>query len=400
MPADEGPAEGTLVKLRGKDARRLAGLETARAANLDHAATISATATIVYDGTKVAAINARSAGVVNIVRVDVGAKVAAGDALAEIESATVAADASRLQAARTRVQVAEAAWARAKDLEERGVAPRKDVLEGQRELDEARAELASAGAALRLVGSSSGSGTAYVVRAPLAGVVTERHPTIGTLVEASAPLFLVVDTSAMWAELDVLEKDAGLVVEGQVDDRYCEHPGTIGRDQDSSSPARGRARPERACASTIPADASRQHVWHRPDRRRTRGRGAACGGSGVGHPARQGGAGRLRQEVLRRRATRRVRTVGREGDLMVLASGGPRGGGRHEGSFFPMTLKDRRRGMLRRRVAMLNAVIGDWSLSHRFLVVAGRGILLVVLGGGPRPAPHRRSRTRRLSRCK
>ncbi|MFN7970954.1 MAG: efflux RND transporter periplasmic adaptor subunit [Acidobacteriota bacterium] len=215
MPTDEGPAEGTLVKFRTKETRRLAGIETARANNVEHGASIPATATVVYDGTKVAAVNARSAGVVTSIRADIGERVAAGAALAEIESASVAEDTSRHQAAKGRVAAAEATWKRQKELEESGVAPMKDVIEAQRVLDEARAELAAAQAALRLVGSPSASSASYVVRTPIAGVVTHRHPTIGSLVDSGEPLFEVVDTASMWAELDILEKDLALVAVGQ-----------------------------------------------------------------------------------------------------------------------------------------------------------------------------------------
>ncbi len=61
----------------------------------------------------------------------------------------------------------------------------------------------------------AGSGDAYAVTAPLAGVVTERFASVGQSVESSMALFEVVDASRMWAELDIFEADLGQVAEGQ-----------------------------------------------------------------------------------------------------------------------------------------------------------------------------------------
>ena len=86
---------------------------------------------------------------VRAIRADVGAQVRSGAPLAVIESASVAADQSRVQAARSRVQVAEAAHARVTQLRAEGIAAEREVLAARQELDEARAELASAQRALR-----------------------------------------------------------------------------------------------------------------------------------------------------------------------------------------------------------------------------------------------------------
>ena len=214
-PADGGPAEGTRVKFKTPETARLAGIETAKVQEVDQTVTVSVTATILYDGTRVAAVNARSGGVVKAIKADVGAQVRAGDALAKVESADVGADRSRHKAARARAEMAETAWQRQKELHAKGIAPYKEVIAAQREWDDAQAELSSVEASLRLVGGASETTPIYMVLAPLPGVVTQRHTTVGTLVEAGQPLFEVVDTSSMWAELDIPEDELAGVAAGQ-----------------------------------------------------------------------------------------------------------------------------------------------------------------------------------------
>lgn len=202
---DDAPADGTKVRFKSKETARLAGIEVEKAREPKSASHLVVTARIVYDATKVAEVNARSEGVVLVVRADIGTQVRRGTALASIQSAAVGADQSRLQSARSRVQVAEVNYARLKKLHEEGIAPEKDVLDARQELDTARAELSSAEAALGMVGGVAEGASSYSLTSPIAGVVTRRDATIGHLVDTETVLFEIVDTSTMWAELDIPE---------------------------------------------------------------------------------------------------------------------------------------------------------------------------------------------------
>ncbi len=212
---DGAPADGTKVRFKTKETARLAGIEVEKAAERPSRPEIVVTARIVYDASKVAEVNARSAGVVRSILADVGSKVRAGSALAVIESAGVGEGQSRLQAARSRSKVAEAGYARLKALLEEGIAAEKEVLAARQEMDAASAELSAAQSALGVVGGV-GEGTArYTLTAPIAGVVTRRDATIGRLVDTEKVLFEIVDTSSMWAEIDIPETEASRVGAGQ-----------------------------------------------------------------------------------------------------------------------------------------------------------------------------------------
>lgn len=208
VKSDGAPADGTKVRLRKKDTAAWAGLETVKAVLRPGGAAVVAPARLSYDGTRLAQINARSPGVVRTLKVDVGSKVKKGDVLAVIDSAAVGADRARLTAAKSRVAVAEQNHRREKSLVEEGIAAQKNTLATQQELDAARSEYGALAAALSVLGGGGGGGAGgYVLTSPLDGVVTERKVTIGKLVNIEEVLYEVVDTSSMWADLDVAEVD-------------------------------------------------------------------------------------------------------------------------------------------------------------------------------------------------
>ncbi len=215
VSADDAPADGTKVRFKSKETARLAGIEVEKALEPKSASQVVVTARIVYDATKVAEVNARSEGVVLAVRADVGTKVRRGTALASIQSAAVGADQSRLSSSRSRVQVAEANYARLKKLYEEGIAPEKDALDARQELDAARAELSSAESALGMVGGVVEGASRYTITSPIAGVVTRRDATLGHLVDTETVLFEIVDTSSVWAELDIPETAVTRIVVGR-----------------------------------------------------------------------------------------------------------------------------------------------------------------------------------------
>ncbi|HEU4535222.1 MAG TPA: efflux RND transporter periplasmic adaptor subunit, partial [Polyangiaceae bacterium] len=82
VAGDDAPADGTKVKLKTEDVARWAGIRTVPAVAAPEGRVVSATVQIAYDATRVAEVNARSAGVVRKLLVDVGARVEAGAALA------------------------------------------------------------------------------------------------------------------------------------------------------------------------------------------------------------------------------------------------------------------------------------------------------------------------------
>lgn len=211
---DGAPPDGTKVCLKSKDVVTKVGIETVKAQERPDGAGLVATATLAFDATKRAVVNARSPGVVRGIQADLGAKVTKGSPLASIDSAGVGADRSRLQGAKARVDVAEINYRRESDLQAKGISSAKTVLDAQQELAAAKAEYASIASGLGMVGQSGG-GNAYVLVSPIAGQVVKRLATIGTMVGVEQMLFEIVDTSTMWVEISVPEDEAPNVALGQ-----------------------------------------------------------------------------------------------------------------------------------------------------------------------------------------
>jgi cobalt-zinc-cadmium efflux system membrane fusion protein len=153
--------------------------------------------------------------VVRSIKADLGSRVARGAPLAILESSAVGEDRSRLQAARSRASVAEANYHREKELYDKGVSALREVEEAQREWEAAKAEASAASTSLGMIGTSEGTAGSYVLRAPIAGVVTKRMATLGTLVDTDDALFEIVNVSELWADIDVPEAHASRVRPGQ-----------------------------------------------------------------------------------------------------------------------------------------------------------------------------------------
>ncbi|AKT42372.1 efflux RND transporter periplasmic adaptor subunit [Chondromyces crocatus] len=212
---DGAPADGTKVRLKDAATVVAAGIETVKAELREGAGGVSTTAHLDYDATRLAHLNARSPGVVRALAADVGSRVAAGDPLVVIDSPEVGADRARLETARARVAIAEQNFQRQLALAPDGIASQKSVLAARQELDDAKGARAALAASLSVLGTPGRGAGGYTLTAPIAGVVTQRNATIGRLVSAEQILYEIVDTSAMWAELDVPEIDLPLVAAGQ-----------------------------------------------------------------------------------------------------------------------------------------------------------------------------------------
>ena len=212
---DEAPASGTKVRFKTLQAARDAGIETVPASEGMEGAGLFATATLVADASHMAIVNPRAAGVVRSIRADLGSRVARGATLAILESSAVGEGRSRLQAARARASVAEASYQREKELYDKGVSALREVQEAEREWTAARAEVAAASGALDMIGTSADAAGTYVLRAPIAGTVTKRTATVGTLVDNDDALFEIVDTAQLWADIDVPEAHVPRVRPGQ-----------------------------------------------------------------------------------------------------------------------------------------------------------------------------------------
>lgn len=197
---------------------------------------------------RAAALRAEVGGTVLEVVAEAGERVKPGQLLARIDDtalrdALIAAR-SGVSAATNSLQVADANAKRARTLAEAGAFAAQQAEQAEAGLEGARAQLADARA--RLVQAEQQVSKAHV-RAPFAGVVSERQVSVGDVVAPGAPLFTVIDPGRLQFEASVPAAQIGLVRTGaRVDftvtgfDRVFE--GAIERVNPAVDPATGQVR--------------------------------------------------------------------------------------------------------------------------------------------------------------
>lgn len=202
---DEVPADRTPVKFRRPAAAAAAGIETVRATAQPNDTALTVPFKTVYDATRVAHLNARAPGVVRQLHVDIGAKVTRGTPLLTIDSPEIGGERARLAGARERLELAQQNLQRVSGLADAGITPAKNLLAARQELVTAESEYEALRASLAARGGATGSAGTYALTSPLSGVVTQRNAAVGKLVDSDQLLFEIVDTSKLWAELDIPE---------------------------------------------------------------------------------------------------------------------------------------------------------------------------------------------------
>jgi membrane fusion protein (multidrug efflux system) len=197
---------------------------------------------------RAAALRAEVGGTVLEVLAEAGERVKPGQLLARVDDtalrdALVAAR-SGVTAARNALEVADTNAKRARTLAEAGAFAPQQAEQAESMLEGARAQLADARA--RLVSTEQQVSKARV-RAPFAGVISERQVSVGDVVAPGAPLFTVIDPGRLQFEASVPAAQVGRARRGsRVDftvtgfDRVFQ--GAIERVNPAVDPATGQVR--------------------------------------------------------------------------------------------------------------------------------------------------------------
>lgn len=162
------------------------------------------------------------AGRVERILVQPGQAVTKGQPLAVIASPEFGQAQAEARRAESDSVLAEKNLARMRELEQHGVAARKDFQAAEAEAARARAEHDRARARLRLYGNGRTEiDQAYTLASPIAGVVVERNINPGQelrpdqMVANSPPLFVITNPASLWAVLDASERDLTMLRVGK-----------------------------------------------------------------------------------------------------------------------------------------------------------------------------------------
>jgi membrane fusion protein (multidrug efflux system) len=164
--------------------------------------TRSTTLAGIIEPVRIVGVNAQLAGALGAVRVLEGARVREGDTLASIVV-------PELQA---QLKSAEAALEFARSTAERSEELFKGRIVTATEVERDRAALAAAQSTLEALRARVAFST---IRAPMAGVITERLVETGDIVSPNQRLFTVADVSTLLTRVQVSELEVGALSQGQ-----------------------------------------------------------------------------------------------------------------------------------------------------------------------------------------
>ena len=160
----------------------------------------------------------RLTGVVESAAANAGDRVRKGQLLAVISSQVLADQRTELLAAQKRLALARTTFEREKKLWEDKISAEQDYLQARNAMQEAEIAAQSAQQKLASLGTgltSGGNLTRYEIRAPIDGVVVEKHISLGESVKEDANIFFIADLSTVWAEATIYAKDLNTVKVGQ-----------------------------------------------------------------------------------------------------------------------------------------------------------------------------------------
>jgi cobalt-zinc-cadmium efflux system membrane fusion protein len=201
-------------------------LKTLELAPRRYRRSVTTTGTVGFDTDQATQVLSPISGPVARLLVPLGARVKAGQALAEVASPDFAADAAQYRKAEALAKNARRIADLDRKLYESDGIARRDMEQAEAEAVSAEADRDAALQQLRALGVDDAGlediqenrpldrGLA-VIRAPIDGVVVERLVTPGQLLQAGAtPCFTVADLSTVWVMANVFEQDLPFVAAG------------------------------------------------------------------------------------------------------------------------------------------------------------------------------------------
>ncbi len=222
----EDQVEGAdLVRLDAHEAREF-GVEVAEAAPGELRVEVVLSGEVTVNPDSIVHITPRVPGVVRQVDKGLGDRVQAGDLLAVLDSRELAEAKADFLAARERLGLARSILEREQYLHEREISSEQEYLQARQAEAEVRISLQSAQQRLHAIGLAEDEIqrlkdqpdqvlTRYEMRAPIDGVIVEKHITLGEMIGDESLPFVIADLSDVWIVLVVYQKDLASIAPGQ-----------------------------------------------------------------------------------------------------------------------------------------------------------------------------------------
>ena len=226
MQAEHEALHGSsVVQLSEEDVARF-GIEVDIAGPGELEIHLSVPGEIEINTDRMAHIVPRVGGVVGEVRKSLCDPVKKGEVMAVIESRELADAKAIFLASVERFEIAKTVFEREDKLWKRKITSEQDYLDSKQAFAESRIAMKSAEQQLCALGfgadylaklSSEPAElfTRFEITAPFDGTVIERHISLGEVVKVDVDVFVVADLDTVWVDLQVHQKDAGLISEDQ-----------------------------------------------------------------------------------------------------------------------------------------------------------------------------------------
>lgn len=220
---EEGHGEG--VALNESQMKEF-GIEVAVAGEGAIALDLARPAEIKFSGDRQVHVAPRVAGVITDVRVSQGQVVKEDEVMAVLNSRELAELKAAYLADLQRRNLAKDTFVREEALWQKKISSEKDYLDTRAALAEAEIALQASEQKLLALGfpktyvetlasADNADLTRYEVRAPIAGIVIERHLSLGEAVAPDKESFLIADPTTVWVDVTLYPRDMALVRPGQ-----------------------------------------------------------------------------------------------------------------------------------------------------------------------------------------
>ena len=222
---DKNKSQNRTVKL-SKELIKEIGLEIITAEEHTIAGVIKAPAELIPNQDFEALVGTLIKGRVNKVFVKLGDYVKKGQTLMQIEGVEIGEIKAQFIKAKAELDFAVANLERQKTLNEQKVGSKKSLQEAQAEYDKALAGFNAEDKRIHSIGlndddvikfihnganGENHTGGILPVKSPIDGIVVERNVVIGQLVDETTNAFRVLNTSTLWADAQIFEKDIPFV---------------------------------------------------------------------------------------------------------------------------------------------------------------------------------------------
>lgn len=172
------------------------------------------TGKISFNEDKVARVFPLAGGFVRDLNVELGDHIKKGEIMAIIRSPEIAGFAREGSAALSQVHVAEKNAQVAVELYKSGNISEVELINAQKDLDNAKGELLRIQAVLDMYGA--GSGAVYPIKSPVSGIVVQKNIALNMELrtEDISPVFIVGDLDDVWVMANIYESDITKIKEG------------------------------------------------------------------------------------------------------------------------------------------------------------------------------------------